>query len=246
MDIDYSYQYGFWHDESEAHVARMTGFWQRKLMPHLPENRGARILDVGCGRGFAVGAMRSLGYGRATGIDASAGQIAFARKRGLDAHHVPVERTLDWLRDAAAGDPFDLVTLFDVLEHVPKPSQIPLLRTLGECMTPEGRLVVQVPNALSSVAAIMRYQDWTHECLFTRESIDFVLHHAGFRMASFADAPHVDPDQRLVTLPKRALSAAAKGVFRTWRRLEVAAEHGFHALREPVAPNVVAVAVRRS
>src|SRR5215472_17802417 len=51
------------------------------ILPHLPQNRNAHILDVPCGYGRYLKALASHGYTNASGIDISAEQIAFAREK---------------------------------------------------------------------------------------------------------------------------------------------------------------------
>jgi SAM-dependent methyltransferase len=91
---------------------RLTAFW---LDDALAGRRGLLALDVGCGTGLtALRLARRPEIARAVGLDPSADALAHARRR----HALPL------LRGSALELPFahascDLVTCFDVLQHLP-------------------------------------------------------------------------------------------------------------------------------
>lgn len=99
-----------------------------------------RILDFGCGTGINL--LHLAGLGDAFGMDASPQAIDFCRRRGLrqvawsDPQRPPGEEN-------PFGGPFDLLTLLDVLEHLPDDRQA--LRGLTSLLKPGGLLLVTVP-----------------------------------------------------------------------------------------------------
>jgi len=97
-----------------------------------------RLLDVGCSLGFFLEAARQVGYAVA-GVDVSVSAARFARERlGLEVHPVT-------LREARLpGGAFDVVTLWDVLEHVPDP--MGELMAIHRLLRGGGLLVVRLPN----------------------------------------------------------------------------------------------------
>lgn len=103
-----------------------------------------RVLDVGCATGeFLVLAMER-GW-NAVGVDPSP-----AREQALAAGVRLVGRTLD---DAdVAPRSLDLITFWDVLEHLPDP--VASLRRAGQLLTPRGVITATVPNADSAVARL--------------------------------------------------------------------------------------------
>ena len=98
------------------------------------------LLDIGCGRGDFLCLARDRGYRGASGIDYDPQRVAQARAAGLEAH------AQDWesfCRSRPGGE-FAVVTLFDVLEHVPDP--VRLLAEVRRLLRPNGHIVITLLN----------------------------------------------------------------------------------------------------
>jgi SAM-dependent methyltransferase len=105
----------------------------------LGRRRNLRILDVGCGAGVMAGHLTS--YGSVDGLDLSESAVALARvlvPNGQFYAGRPEELGL-------AG-PYDVITLFDVLEHVPLDERRPFLQMLNDRLADAGILIVSTPR----------------------------------------------------------------------------------------------------
>jgi len=99
------------------------------------------LLDVGSGGGLFLGMMRARGF-RGVGLDVSPRAAAVAwRRQGVPSICAHLEDAP--LRPGA----FAGITMFHVLEHLPDPRAC--LIAARSLLAPEGRLIVQVPNAAS-------------------------------------------------------------------------------------------------
>src|SRR6185295_5287151 len=84
------------------------------LLRKLPRRSGLDVLDVGCGTGGMLVMLRELGS--VSGIDTSEAALRHARERLGPAVPLSVGALPDGL---PAGRTYDLVTAFDVIEHIP-------------------------------------------------------------------------------------------------------------------------------
>ena len=170
--------------------------WER-LLGRLTR-RGAAprsVLDVGCGRGdfLAWLAARDPEL-RREGIELDPQRAAAARARDPGARI----HTGDALASLSGVDaPFDLITLWDVFEHVPAPAA--LLCALAEKLSPRGTLYVQTIHEESLVPAlgrlcyrlsggrlrgpVRRTHEAHHAVFFTRASLERAARGAGLRIA---------------------------------------------------------------
>jgi len=113
---------------------------------------GARILDVGCGRGVTLGALAEQGFA-VHGFEISA-----EAARGADSRvEIRIAKKLQEAEYRAAS--FDQVIIWHVLEHLDDP--VGTLREVHRILKPGGRLIVAVPN-LSSLQARCSQAAWFH------------------------------------------------------------------------------------
>ncbi len=118
----------------------------RRLSPLPPRGAGARLLDVGCGPGAGLEAARALGY-EAWGLDVSSAAVSVASSRNPD--RVRLGTLSDRLFPRGF---FDVITLFDVIEHIYDPRRLAV--DLAWHLAPEGRIAVATPNVESLLARV--------------------------------------------------------------------------------------------
>jgi 2-polyprenyl-3-methyl-5-hydroxy-6-metoxy-1,4-benzoquinol methylase len=134
-------------------------------------------MDIGCGMGFLLLALKENGYENVSGIDIDASQVEACHQNNLNV--MLVDDTMEYL--ANQTEKYDLITAFDVLEHIPSQAQIKFLKAIYHVLAPSGEIILTVPNANSILASRNRYIDFTHQVVFTEISLDFVLYNAGFK-----------------------------------------------------------------
>lgn len=205
-DFDYSVYYARFHDDTEAHAQDMADWTKRLIEPLVPSDRSGSVLDVGCGFGFALRALRDLGFHSIEGIEISTQQAERCRNAGFRVE--VVSDTIAWLKERKGT--FNCVLLLDVLEHVPVPVQIEFLRAVCECLRPGGRIVLTVPNANSILAPRYRYNDYTHHSSFTEHSLYFVLKNAGFSTVD------IEASKGIGRFPRKVWTRGGRSAARRW------------------------------
>lgn len=174
--LDYSLQYTNFHSDTiESKNNDISAFKEFILLHNLlHKNKTAQILDIGCGMGRFMLALKELGYDNIKGVDIDERQIDAAKKDGLD---VIQEDAIEFLKNIQ--EKYDVIYCMDVLEHLPKTLQMEFLKEINNHLNNDGFCVFQVPNALSPIASRMRYSDFTHTLVYTTLTMSFLLNNIG-------------------------------------------------------------------
>lgn len=123
--------------------------WRPYVCPFGPiidaVSPGSRVLDIGCGGGLYLGLLadaQKLDYG--VGVDVSETGIRMARHMSAENGFMD-NLEFHCLRtgDPLPAGPFDVVTLIDVLHHVPAADQRAFLIEASRRVRTGGRLVVK-------------------------------------------------------------------------------------------------------
>ncbi len=155
----------------ETGIALLTGLKWRKLRPLVP--RGARLLDVGCGRGTLLRSARTVGV-EAYGVE----------RPSSKAHALPGIFYQDLEACRFPKGHFRLVVLWHVLEHLRDPEAA--LREICRILEPGGWLSVAVPNYGGAQARASAGR-WFHLDLprhlwhFPESSLRLLLERSGLR-----------------------------------------------------------------
>ncbi len=149
-EIHQYYPENYWYDPGGDTADRLAEFWRRfVLRDHVRFVRKALescegtapVLDVGCGGGLFLREL-NLPQDQIVGLDFSVNAASVA----WSSNGVPVACGALPRAPFRPGS-FRTITMFHVLEHLYDPSAY--LNAAHRLLQPDGRLVVQVPNAAS-------------------------------------------------------------------------------------------------
>lgn len=169
-------------DESNLRSAREKVEWMRTFL-----GDGERVLDVGSGFGHFLKEAEA----RFTALGLELGPAAVARARERFA--VKCVRGSVYAMPEDLPGPFDAVTGWDFIEHVP--DAVAALARMREVLRPGGHLFLSTPDAGSPVARLLgrhwHYLDPVqHIALFGRENLGRALERAGFEALAWRSFGH--------------------------------------------------------
>ncbi len=165
--------------------------------------QAGNLLEIGCGPGIMLHAFREMGW-EVTGLERSDEAAEVGRRLlGLDIRSCSVG-------DLPEGPKYDLIILFQVLEHMPQP--IAIVRECARRLKPGGRIVLSVPD-FESWQARFGGTGWMHLDVprhlyhFSSRSISGLLRRCGFDQPSIAYASFEhDPIGWVQTVLNRVIS----------------------------------------
>jgi len=163
----------------------------------LPE-KITSLLDVGCGSGAFGKVVRDKWGCRVVGVELNPAAAANAR---LVLDHVFEADIIN----LSIEERFDVITVNDVLEHVESPEV--LLKKLAGLVTPEGQLVVSIPNVGHwSIIEDLLAGHWDylpagllcidHLRFFTRRSVLSMMEHVGWQPLHTHPIPGPLPEEK--------------------------------------------------
>ncbi|MEW6009208.1 MAG: class I SAM-dependent methyltransferase [Candidatus Omnitrophota bacterium] len=173
--------YPFWPGEKVSFHPDINIYTrQRKklnLLKKYINNKTGEVLDVGTGSGEFLELMKDNGW-RVSGVEYAKTTSEYAREN----LHLNV-KTGDLLETNFQSCYFDLVTLWDSLEHLYSPKET--LIEINRILKDDGLLVISTPN-IDNLAAMMFKNFWytnvpRHLYQFSPKTIKLVLKKANFK-----------------------------------------------------------------
>jgi len=137
------------------------------------------VLDVGCSYGWFLNIAFKEGSKSVYGVEPDNEKIELAKKSAPKA--VVIKGTagkIDFPKNK-----FDVVTLFDVIEHVPAKTEPQVLKEINKVLKPKGHLLVSTPshNLFSTFSDPAWYFGHRH---YSENDLTKLLNDAGFTIES--------------------------------------------------------------
>lgn len=203
-------------DASQAFAERAP-YIQSIIAKHIPSDKSAPILDLGCGYGAFIHFLKQAGYNNLAGVDFSQEQIEVAHQLGIkEVSYGTLEETLANKQDAS----LEVILAMDILEHLDTPELFDTLDEIYRVLRPGGKIIATVPNGEGLYGMRIMFGDITHYTAFTPQSISQILKVIGFsEINCFENKPVAHGTKswirRLIwdigTLPHRLLLTAEIG-----------------------------------
>jgi len=147
-------------------------------------NPGARVLDVGCGRGEFLELMAGRGID-GIGLDADAAMVLEVERKGLRA--VTAE-AIDYL--GGHQNEFDGIFAAHLVEHLRPEAVDDLVRVAAGALKVDGRLLLVTPNPHNLQMQLNDFWiDLQHIRFYSPDILRWILHRAGLREIEVGENP---------------------------------------------------------
>lgn len=133
-----------------------------------------KILEVGCGTGGNLAMLSQFGELKAFEMDSNA--LAMANQKGISNLTLILGQCPDQL--PFEGEQFDLICLFDVLEHIQEDSKT--LVQLKKYLTPRGKMIITVPAYPSLFGPHDQFLQ--HHRRYSKVELKKIIHQSGFKI----------------------------------------------------------------
>lgn len=139
-----------------------------------------RILEIGCGAGGFLIKAKKRGYKSCVGVDANENYQQIYKKNNDICF---ISGTFEKIEPEKLGEPFDVVAMWSVLEHIYNPKKF--LDNLKHIINKNGVLFIYVPNLKSLATRIIREKspcfNWQHAHMFYEKTLDLLMDKVGFK-----------------------------------------------------------------
>jgi len=162
---------------------------------------GIKSLDIGCGDGGLIEALKTFGFTELYGIDINSAAVKKAQAKGLDNI---IRGDFRDLRNIYRKETFDMVTMFEVLEHSSDP--VGLLGDAAYLLKKGGYIFISVPNLRRKPRLFDEELDSPphHLTLWSKNAIENALVRAGFaRKEIEAEIKPLEPAELIFHIIRR-------------------------------------------
>jgi SAM-dependent methyltransferase len=167
-------------ESAEVEVAATDSADYRALLRWIPVNhQGMRLLDVGCATGgFLLSARQTF---EAEGCELNDATAATARAQGLNVRTARIQ-------DVPGEDLFDVITMLQVIEHLPTPAES--LRHVYRLLKPTGYFYLNTPNIDSASFKLLsnrhtHVSSFGHVSLFNKQSLSRLAERCQFEVVRY-------------------------------------------------------------
>jgi len=171
-------QFGYENYELNARLRIMTfEKWYSLIMPYLGPKKG-KALDIGCAAGDFIEVLMRNGWKDVEGIELDPTMIGRLHEKKIQVSTIPLEKM-------EATRKYDLITLFDVIEHLPGLAEA--LNKLKNILEAEGTIALITPDYSSTQRKIFgkrwfQYKPYEHIQYFTPDSLAQALKPHGLKI----------------------------------------------------------------
>lgn len=146
----------------EEHLARYNQV-AKIAQKYFPDNYKLTVIDTACGRGYGTDILKKLfPDGKVLGVDLQLNYTSKAHKK----YPQPQFVTGDVTKIPVSADAADILTAFEITEHLPQESQTVFFKEIFRVLKPGGVAILSIPFPYSfektKTGATKRAGPWTN------------------------------------------------------------------------------------
>ncbi len=169
----------------KTEILRKKNFskWITDGLKHLKEGDNKSALDIGCAAGLCLEELRKNNF-TAEGIELNKSYAELSKRKGFKVYDTP-------LLNVNISKKFDIITLFDVLEHL---DNVPMhLHKIHSLLNNDGIVVLITPNYGSLARRILgkkwfQFKPLEHINYFTVSTLKKIALESGFGLVTYKKA----------------------------------------------------------
>jgi len=171
------------YDSRKTIFEKIIDYENQRIIDRIEKMVGkGKILDFGCGKGKFLKIAKKNNW-ETLGLETSRHRAEF----GEINYNLNIQKNF-YSNGKISGGPFDVISLFHVLEHIPEPQTL-LLNLLKDNLNKNGIVVVEVPN-IDSFQSRLSGRNWLHLDVpkhihhFNRLRLEALINKVGFQIVS--------------------------------------------------------------
>jgi 2-polyprenyl-3-methyl-5-hydroxy-6-metoxy-1,4-benzoquinol methylase len=211
-----------WHDLFNPNTHEIALF-EKEF--HSLQLEDKKFLDFGFGSGALLAWAKSKGAD-VVGIEIQGALLKAAENIGIPSHTS--------IRDLESNA-FDVISFFDVLEHLTKSEIQELLQETYRISKPGCTIIIRVPNCQSPAGLANQFADPTHISMLSGPIVKALLEEAHFQNIQIREA-HLQPSSNSLNRALRMLSTPLIYIFESAYRLT------WSVRQTPLSSNVIIAA----
>lgn len=153
-----------WDSSSFGKISKLEHAYFKDSIKLMQLEKSHKVLEIGFGNGSFLNFLKKNNYS-CEGVDTNNHLVDLALKNNFIAH-----KSLD---DIDPDKKFDLIVLFDVIEHIPENDIELFLIKLSSVLETSGSVLLRFPNGSSPLGLANQHGDVTHCNIITVPKLNY-------------------------------------------------------------------------
>ena len=170
MDNDKYSNWKDWHVDAFAKTSTFEKVYFSNIFQLIRLKKSSKILEIGFGNGSFIGYAVSQNF-ITEGVELNESLVELAIKNNFS-----VYKSID---DISKNNKYDLIVLFDVLEHISSDNIEVLFQQLNQRLEKNGSIFLRFPNGSSPLGLANQHGDVTHCNIITESKLNYWCNNVG-------------------------------------------------------------------